>query len=90
MSANSSTFQLSEVRFVKRIVVGSDNPTAMKSEAEVQAAADLLNRCLTDVPRGYIMGVEKNFSILQIGEHQVVLQHMVYHVGFMRKPMWLD
>lgn len=32
---------------------------------------------------------EKNFYILNIGEHQVVMQYIVYHIGFERKPYWL-
>lgn len=83
-------FDLSDVGFVKRITVGNTNPEKLLTEAEIQAAADLLNRCLTNSPRGRIIGVEKNFSILNIGEHQVVMQCVVYHVGFPRKPSWLD
>jgi hypothetical protein len=26
---------------------------------------------------------------LNIGEHQLVMQYIVYHVGFTRKPAWL-
>ena len=52
-----------------------------------QEAADLLNRCLSE--RGRIIGMEKNFNLLNIGEHQVVLQSLVYHIGFSRKPIWL-
>lgn len=83
-------FDLTDVGFVKRITVGNTNPEKLLTEAEIQAAADLLNRCLTNSPRGRIIGVEKNFSILNIGEHQVVMQCVVYHVGFPRKPSWLD
>jgi len=83
-------FDLTDVGFVKRITVGNTNPEKMLTEAEIQEAADLLNRCLTTPPRGRIIGVEKNFSILNIGEHQVVMQCVVYHVGFPRKPPWLD
>ena len=36
------------------------------------------------------VGIEKSFKILNIGEHQAVLQWLVYHVGFTRKPLWLD
>ncbi len=28
-------------------------------------------------------------GVFTIGEHQVALQWMVYHVGFPRKPLWL-
>ena len=52
---SSDRFQLPDVRFVKRIVVGSDNPQALKSEEDIQAAADLLNRCLNDLPKGRII-----------------------------------
>ena len=83
-------FDLTDVGYVKRIVVGRDNPEHVHSEEEVQNAADLLNRCLSETPKGKIIGLEKNFSILNIGEHQVVLQFMVYHIGFPRKPFWLE
>jgi hypothetical protein len=82
-------FDLTDVGFVKRIVVGSTSPEQPKSEEEIQGAMDMLNRCLTDVPRGRIIGTEKSFSTLNIGEHQVVLQAVTYHVGFARKPAWL-
>ncbi|MCC8469070.1 hypothetical protein [Xanthomonas phaseoli] len=80
---------LSEVSFIKRIVVGSDNPAKMQTAEQVEAARQLLNRCLSEAPRGAILGVEKSFNILQLGEHQVVLQWLCYHVGFKRKPVWL-
>jgi len=83
-------FDLSEVRYVKRITVGNSNPAQVISEEEVQKAMDLLNKCLAGPPAGTIIGIEKSFKILNIGEHQAVLQWIVYHVGFARKPVWLD
>jgi len=83
-------FDLSEVRYVKRITVGNSNPAQVVSEEEVQKAMDLLNKCLAGPPPGTIIGIEKSFKILNIGEHQAVLQWIVYHVGFARKPVWLD
>lgn len=82
-------FDLTDVGFVKRIVVGSTDPQKLTSAAVVEGEAALLNRCLSETPRGRIVGIEKNFSLLNIGEHQVVLQAQVYHVGFVRKPYWL-
>jgi hypothetical protein len=82
-------FDLTDVKFVKRVVVGSNNPSEMTSEEKVEEARELLNRCLNDSPKGKIIGLEKSFTILQIGEHQVVLQWICYHVGFQRKPSWL-
>lgn len=83
-------FDLTEVRYVKRITVGTDNPAKMRTEEEIAAAVSLLNRCLTDTPKGTIIAVEKSFAVLQMGEHQVVIQWIVYHVGFPRKPIWIN
>ncbi|MFC0400916.1 hypothetical protein [Paraburkholderia rhizosphaerae] len=82
-------FHLSDMRFVKRIVVGNDNPQNIRTETEVQEAMDLVNRCLSGTPRGIILGIEKSFGLYNIGEHQVVLQYVVYHIGFTRKPIFL-
>jgi hypothetical protein len=81
---------LSEVRFVKRISVGTSNPGHVLAEQEIQEAVNLLNRCLNGPPKGSIIGIEKSFRVLTIGEHQALLQWIVYHVGFPRKPVWLD
>lgn len=82
-------FDLTDVGYVERIVVGSRDPENLAQEDAIEAAVALLNRCLTDSPKGRIIGIEKTFSLLNIGEHQVVLQCMIYHVGFARKPYWL-
>jgi hypothetical protein len=36
-----------------------------------------------------LLNIEKSFSVCNIGEHQIVLQFAVYHIGFERKPMFL-
>lgn len=84
-----SMFDLSGVRFVKRIVVGTDDPARIKPPAEIQEAQALLNRCLSEQPAGRIVGIEKGFVMLNVGEHQIVLQWLCYHIGFARKPHWL-
>lgn len=81
---------LGEVQFVKRVVVGSDNPARATSTAEIEAAMELVNRCLSEPPRGTIVGIEKSFIVMQAGEHQIVREWLVYHIGFPRKPIWLD
>lgn len=83
-------FELTDVRFVKRIVVGSNNPNQMAAEAQIEEARALLNRCLNDSPRGHLLSTEKSFTVLQVGEHQVVLQWICYHVAFTRRPAWLN
>ena len=81
---------LSDMVFIKRIVIGSSNPTDIQSEERIDQAMALINRCLSDYPRGKIIGIENSFSILQVGEHNVVLQWTTYHIGFMRRPTWLE
>lgn len=81
---------LSDVGYVKRIVVGSNNPANLQSEEQIKTAMAFLNRCLTETPKGRIIGIEKSFSILQVGEHNVVLQWLTYHVGFTRRPYWIE
>ena len=80
---------LSDIRYVKRISVGASDPARAITEEDIQKAMDLLNRCLSEPPKGKIVGIEKSFKILNIGEHQAVLQWIVYHVGFERKPLWM-
>ena len=82
-------FDLTDVSYVKRIVVGNNDIEGLKTEADLAAAENLLNRCLHDMPRGRILGIEKSFSVANVGEHQVVIQWLVYHVGFARRPVWL-
>lgn len=82
-------FDLSCVGFVKRIIIGNNNPEKVTTDAEIEKQVNLLNKCLQEYPKGKIIGIERNFFILNIGEHQVIMQYTVYHVGFKRKPDWL-
>lgn len=81
---------LSEVTFIKRIVVGSSNPADLASEETIDRSMEQLNRCLAGPPRGRILGIERSFTLLQLGEHNVVLQWTTYHVGFTRRPHWAE
>lgn len=82
-------FDLSCVGFVKRIIIGNNNPEKVVTDAEIKKQLSLFNKCLQEYHKGKIIGIERNFFILNIGEHQVVMQYTVYHVGFKRKPDWL-
>ncbi len=83
-------FSQSDVKYVHRLVVGNSDPEKQPDENLYNEQLKLLNRCLSDYPKGKIIGQEKNFYILNIGEHQVVMQYIVYHIGFLRKPDWLN
>lgn len=81
---SKETFGLPDITFMKRVTVGNNDPTNIKNEEYLQGQLDLLNQCLKQ--KGRIIGQEKNFSIVNMGEHQIVLQWITYHVGFKRKP----
>lgn len=83
------TFSLTDIRYVHRVVVGNDNPETQPDEEKYKRQQEYLNRCLSEYPKGKIIGQEKNFFLLNIGEHQIVMQYIVYHVGFERKPQWM-
>jgi hypothetical protein len=83
-------FDLTDVKYVKRIAIGSTDPERLTPEEEIEKQSELLNKCISPTGRGHIIGIEKTFSLLNIGEHQVVLQVQIYHIGFARKPYWLE
>lgn len=79
-------YSLSDNKFVIRYVVGNTDPEKMPDEAAIAKQTERLNDALSR--GGRLVAQEKNFFILNIGEHQVVSQYIVYHVGFERKPYW--
>lgn len=74
-------FDLSSVGFIKRIVIGSSTPNEIYDENKVKADMDFSINSLLISQKVKLSHV-KNFNILNIGEHQVVQQWVVYHVGF--------
>lgn len=53
----------------------------------IQGIAGAIASAQQEIERQQILNLG---SLLNIGEHQVVLQYTVYHVGFSRKPPWLE
>ena len=82
-------FALDAVVFIKKVVIGSINPQAPFSEEEHNKQIQLLNKCLQDYPKGKIIGRDIAIGTYQIGEHQMTMQKITYHVGFTRKPYWI-
>ena len=79
------------VGFVKRIGLGSLDVQSAAADAASDAAMELLNRCLSDYPKGRIIGREMSFDVLTTKSgHQVVLEKVTYHVGFERRPAWIE
>lgn len=86
-----SNYQLSNIKYIKRFVVGNNLPTNLKTEADIEQEMNLINSFLngSGSTKGIILGIEKNFGIYNHGEHQIVQQYFVYHIGFERKPIGL-
>ncbi len=86
----NKTFSISDVKFVKRIEIGNLNPNHPMSDEKKAEQINLLNRCLNEYPKGKIIGKDISFAVYQIGEHQITIEVITYHVGFSRRPFWLD
>ena len=78
---------LSDYRFIVRFVVGNHDAEKLPDEQVIATEMNQVNEALSH--GGKIIAMEKNFYLLNIGEHQVVSQYIVYHVAFERKPYWL-
>ncbi len=85
-----NTFDITDVGHIERIVVGSTTPNTQPTEQDTQRQMALINRCLSEYPKGRIIGVERSFSLIRIGEHQVVLESVAYHIGFKKMPLWME
>lgn len=79
---------LTDIHYVKLVTVGSVNPNNPLSDQSRQQQAELLNRCLNDYPKGVILGKDITIGRYMIGEHELSMEKVTYHVGFTRKPAW--
>lgn len=79
---------LPEVHYVKLVSVGSVNPNNPLSDQSKEAQVELLNKCLSDYPKGVIIGKDITVGRYLIGEHELTMERVTYHVGFPRKPQW--
>lgn len=89
-NSNQKKPELSDIRYVKEVVVGSINPNTLLTDEARSAQTDLLNRCLNDYPKGIIIGKDISIGRYAFGEHELNMQKTTYHVGFTRKPVWLE
>lgn len=90
INVNATKTDVSEVRYVKTVSIGSVNPNALLSDEAKAAQTELLNRCLNDYPKGVIIGRDITIGRYMLGEHELSMQRTTYHVGFPRKPAWLE
>jgi hypothetical protein len=89
MSKDNQT-SLSDVSYIKLVPIGSVNPNNPLSDQSKEEQAALLNRCLNDYPKGKIIGKDVTVGQYRIGEHELTMERVTYHVGFPRKPQWED
>lgn len=90
MENKKHTQELGEITYIKAVTVGSINPNLPFSDKERDAQLSILNRCLNDFPKGRIIGYDKTMATYVIAEHQFVMEKTSYHIGFKRKPLWLE
>jgi hypothetical protein len=79
---------LQDVHYVKLVSIGSVNPNNLLSDEAREKQVELLNRCLNDYPKGIIMGKDKTIGRYMLGEHELTLERVTYHIGFRRRPPW--
>lgn len=79
---------LTDIHYVKLVPIGSVNPNNPLSDQAKEAQVELLNRCLNDYPKGIIIGKDITVGRYMIGEHELTMERVTYHVGFSRKPSW--
>mgnify|MGYP003299333540 CR=1 FL=1 len=79
---------LSDIGYIKLVPIGSVNPNQLLSEEGKAAQTALLNKCLTDYPKGRIIGKDITVGRYLFGEHELTMEKITYHVGFPRKPAW--
>lgn len=90
-AAQKNDLPLSEVSFVKRITVGSISQVLDENALEEQVK--LLNRCLNEYPKGQIINIE--ITRLEVPgdankDLKIVIQRTTYHIGFKRRPSWIN
>ncbi|MEZ3426181.1 MAG: hypothetical protein K1W13_02075 [Lachnospiraceae bacterium] len=81
---------LTDIHYIKLVPVGSVNPNNPLSDQSRAEQVNLLNRCLNDYPKGVIIGKDITVGRYMLGEHELTMERITYHVGFVRKPSWED
>lgn len=79
---------MTDIHYVKLVPIGSVNPNNPLSDQSRAEQAALLNRCLNDFPKGIIIGKDITVGRYMLGEHELTMEKITYHVGFKRKPSW--
>lgn len=90
MSQRNEKPTFADIRFVKLVTVGSVNPNNPLSDQSRDEQEKYLNRCLSDYPKGIILSKDTTIGRYMIGEHELTMEKVTYHIGFIRKPAWME
>lgn len=87
---NQNKTDISEVKYVEAVTIGGINPNAPVLDEKRDEQIAFFNRCLSDYPKGIIIGKDVTIGRYVLGEHELLMQKSTYHIGFTRKPSWMD
>lgn len=90
MQNKKNDANMGEITYIKTVTIGSINPNLPFSDKERDSQTALLNKCLNELPKGRIIGTDKTVATYMVSSHQFVMEKITYHVGFKRKPLWLE
>ena len=78
-----TTFEVPDIKWVERFVVGISHPDHWLSQGEISKQLEVVNRALR---YGRIISIEQNITTLSHGKKDIITQYTVYHVGFKQRP----
>lgn len=81
---------MDKIRHVEKVTVGSVDPNNPLDDAGRDKQLTFLNKCLNERPKGKIIGKDVTIGIFMIGEHQLSTEKVTYHIGFERRPYWME
>jgi len=88
LPTSSESINLAEITFVKLVSVGHINKPTSREEMEEQIR--FLNRCLEELPRGRIIGRNVSTFMFTYEDLPGRYEQTTYHIGWKRKPYWLQ
>ncbi len=84
MGKDDRAFDMSEIRHIERVVIGSHQATGDVNEDKEIAQVNKLNSLLQGFPKGMLIGKTISFKVYKLGENSVIAQQVSYLIGFKR------
>ena len=78
-----TSFDIPDIKWVERFIVGISNPDRFLTQAEIDLQMEDVNSALR---YGKLVSVEQNFTLMKLGNKDIVTQYTVYHIGFKQRP----